>query len=326
MKRSLLHVVFSVLCLIAVMGSLSAAGVIDHDPGRIEEGFPLTFVDDLGHEVTLNRRPETVISLTSFSDEVLFEILPIESFAAVSSLSRNRGYSNVVEKALMVEPVIEFNVEQIIHLYPDLVITANWSEASKVEQLRKAGLTVYQIDTPFDIDGIKRSIRALGRLTGAEDPAEELIRSIDLRVSRLEEQVAAVPENRRVSALDYSSWGVSNGAGTTWNLVLSLAGIDNAAGHLEPGDFGQVQLSKEMLISLDPDALFLPSYVWGDDDAAGAFYRQVLNDPALSGLSAISGDRVFIFPERLKNSYSHYLIEAAEEAARMAYPGLLSSP
>ncbi len=322
MKQFLTRRVLIVLCMFCIAVTLHAAGAMEEGPVTIpaQEGFPLTVTDDLGYELTLHAQPESVISLTSFSDEVLFELLPDEAFAAVSTISLNAAYSNVLERSSHIQPVIEFNVEQIISIYPDLVIVANWSEAPKVEQLRKAGIAVYQIDTPFDIEGIKNAVTVLGKLTGRTDEALQLNRSIDLRVQALADAAAVIPADRRLSALDYNSWSTANGSGTTWNLVLELAGITNAVAHMETGDFGQVPLSKEVLIDLDPDILFLPSYVWGDDDAAEAFYKQVVQDPALRGLKAIDEERVYVFPEKLKNSYSQYLLDAAETAARMAYP------
>lgn len=286
------------------------------------DGFPLEVVDDLGSSVLLDRKPETIVSLSLFSDEILLEMLPASRFAAITSLAQSPVYSNVAQKAQGISPVIEFNTETIISLYPDLVIAANWSEADKIAQLRQAGIQVYQIDTPFNIEGVRRGIERLGTLTGEPEAARNLIASMDSRLDSLTNVIATIPQNERLTALDYNTWGTANGGDTTWNLVLNLAGITNAVAHLEAGDFGQVPLSKEVLVDLDPDLLFLPGYIWGEDDGAQAFYDQVRNDPALTGLKAITNDALFIFPERLKGTYSHYLVEAAEHAARIAYPQL----
>ena len=324
-----------VLALLAVMLTpLVAAGAEESAaspdlpvavPSEAEQArYPMTFTDDLGAEVVLERRPESVLSLSLFSDEVLMEMLPAESFAAVTSMTVNPVYSNVAEQAAGMEPVIEFNVEQIISLYPDLVIAANWSEAGKVEQLRQAGIPVYQINTPSNIAEIKAAVVQLGELVGRTAEAEELNAWIDQDLHDLAARVGALKDDERLSAIDYNSWGSANGGNTTWDLVLELAGIENAVGDMEVGDFGQVQLSKEVLIEVDPDILFLPSYIWGEDGAADAFYRQTVEDPALAGVQAIEDDRVYIFPERLKGSYSQYLVQAAWAAAEMAYPDLFA--
>jgi len=247
-------------------------------------------------------------------------ILEPHIFAAVSTLSQSETYSNVAQKAQEIEPVIEFSVETVVGLYPDLVIAANWSEADKIAQVRQAGIPVFQIDTPFTLEGIREGITTLGELTGEATGAQELISEMDVRITQLEAIIQTIPPSERVRALDYNSWGSANGQDTTWDLILSMAGIINAAGELEAGDYGQVPLSKEVLVTLDPDILFLPSYIWGEDNGAAAFYDQVLGDPALQGMKAIQQRRAIIFPENLKGTYSHFIVDAAETAARSAYP------
>jgi iron complex transport system substrate-binding protein len=103
-------------------------------------------------------------------------------------------------------------------------------------------------------------------------------------------------------------------------LVLELAGVENAAAALEPGDFGQVPMSKEVVVELNPDFLFVPGFIWGDPGAAEDFLRSVLEDPAFEGLTAIENEQVIAFPERLKGTYSHYLMDAAEAVAETVYP------
>ena len=288
----------------------------------VDTGFPLELQDDLGNTVRIETKPQTIMSLSLFSDEVLLEMVPTSRFAAVSSIAQSEIYSNVASIAQQISPVVDFNVEQIISLFPDLVIAANWSEADKVAQLRQAGITVFQIDTPFTLDGIRSAIRLLGRLVGEPERAEDLIRTMDQRQQALEDRVRTIPAAQRVGAVDYNNWGTANGGDTTWNLVLTLAGIDNLVAHMTPGDFGQVPLSKELLIELDPEVLFLPGYIWGEEDGANQFFQQVINDPALRGLQALRNNRLYQFPERLKGTYSQFLIEAAETAARFAYPDL----
>ncbi|AFG38282.1 ABC transporter substrate-binding protein [Spirochaeta africana] len=278
--------------------------------------------DDLGNTVHVPESPDSILSLSLFSDEVLQDILSPARFAAVHSLAVNPVYSNTAEKASQIDPVIEFNVEQIIDIYPDLVIAADWSEADKLDQLRQAGIPVYQVRTAVEPAGIRTAIRQLGELVGEPAAAAELIADFDRRKAALAEIVAAVPAEDRLQAMDYTTWGASAGTGTSWHTILELAGLDNAAAALKADDFGQVPLSKETLIELDPDILFLPGYVWGEPDGADAFYRQLRRDPAFADLQAIRNDRLYLFPERLKGTYSHYIIDAAEHAARTAYPQL----
>lgn len=304
-------VLLAILFLLATMFAATAG---------TQQEATVTLADDMGNEVHLPEPPQSILSLMLFSDEVLLKMLPADRFAAVTSIGSNPVYSNTAEQAAGITPVIEFTVEQVINLYPDLVIAADWSEADKIQQLRQAGIPVYQIATPQNLEDITAGIRTLGRLVNERRGADSIINDMNQRIARLTAAVDAIPEQERVTALDYNSWNSASGSATTWNLVLQLAGITNAAAALEADNFGQAPLSKEALIDIDPDIIFLPGYIWGDDTSADAFFRQITEDPALAGMQAIENDRVYMFPERLKGTYSQYLIEAAETAAAMAYP------
>ena len=315
-----------VALLVFVAASTFAAGSSEprtqgaQAPAAAEAAYPMDVTDSVGNRMTIEAWPETIVSLSLFSDEVLFELVDIGRFAGASSLAVNPVYSNVAETAAGVDRRIDFNVEQIIDVYPDIIFAASWSEADKIAQLRNAGLVVYQVNTPFSVNGIKDEIRTIARLVGEPDAGEAIVSQMESRIDAIQRAVGDIPESERAQAIDYNDWGTANGVDTTWNEVLRLAGVTNAAAAFQSGDFGQVPMSKELLVEIDPDVLFLPGYIWGDDDGAEAFRRRVINDPAFSGLQAIRNDRVYMVPERLKGSYSQYLVDAAEYVARRAYP------
>ncbi len=312
--------------LVLTVGSVFAAGSSEPRPQRgqapaaADSAYPMDVTDSVGSRMTVAAKPQTIISLSLFSDEVLFELVDSERFAGATGLAANPVYSNVAEAAAAIEPRVEFNVEQIVDIYPDIIFAASWSEADKIAQLRNAGLVVYQVNTPFSVDGIKDEIRTIARLVGEPEAGEAIVFRMDARVDALEQAVGAIPESERAQAIDYNDWGTANGADTTWDEVLRLAGVTNAAAAYQSGDFGQVPMSKELLVEIDPEVLFLPGYIWGDDDGAEAFRNRVMNDPAFSGLQAIRDDRVYMVPERLKGTYSQYIVDAAEYVARLVYP------
>ena len=311
--------------LVLLVGTASATGTAETRLPAAQgsaqaAGYPMEVTDSVGNRMTIESKPESIISLSLFSDEVLFEVVDAVRLAGASTLAANPVYSNVADKAARVEPRVDFNVEQIIAIYPDIVFAANWSEADKVAQLRNAGLVVYQVATPFTVEGITAEIRAVARVVGVPEAGEALVARMEARAAALERAVGAIPESERATALDYNTWGTANGVDTTWNEVLRLAGVDNAAAAFQAGDFGQVPMSKELLVELDPDVIFLPGYVWGDDAGAEAFRNQVLGDPAFAALEAIKGKRVHMVPENLKGTYSQFIIDAAEFVARLVYP------
>jgi iron complex transport system substrate-binding protein len=285
--------------------------------------YPMTVTDGLGTQMVIGAQPESIASLTLFTDEVLIDLLEPGMLAAVTFLSTDDTYSNVVDQAALVPVQMELNVEQLIDLYPDIIFTANWSDAGKIDQLRQAGLTVYAVNTPFTMEGIQQEILTLGRVLNRREAAEDLVAGMRERLAELESLVSdgvASGIIRPLSAIDYSNWDSASGVDTTWQALLEAAGVGNAAAALESGDFGQVPISKEALVEIDPDVLVLPGFIWGDPQGAENFLSEVVEDPALSGVTAIREDRVFLMPERLKSTYSQYIVDGAFFIARQVYP------
>ncbi len=282
--------------------------------------FPLEVTDALGTSMVIEARPESIVSLSLFSDEVLIGLGAGDRFLGASGLAMNPVYSNVAGSAAAIGTTIEFNIEQIISLFPDVVFVADWSDEDRVAQLRDAGIVVYRTRTAFTIPDIQDEIQRVARIMGEGDAADAMIADMDARIDALASVVGEIPADQRLAGVEYNTWGTASGTHTTWNEVLRLAGVDNAAAEFVEDDFGMVPMSKELVVDLDPDVIFLPGFIWGDDDAAEAFAEQVMNDPAFRGLAAIESGRVHMIPEHLKGTYSQFIVDAAEHLARLVYP------
>jgi iron complex transport system substrate-binding protein len=116
------------------------------------------------------------------------------------------------------------------------------------------------------------------------------------------------------------------GRGSSWDEVVRLAGLRNAVGDLPVDGWGQVPLSKEKLIELDPDLLVLPGWVYGPEEGSEAFYAEVAGDPALRGLKALRRHRLLRMPENLRATTSQHIVEAIEFLAKAAYPEQWEKP
>lgn len=321
-RASLVAFVFVLVSALAYARGVpeNPAPVQDPQTPNTSTEYPMEVTDALGATVVLEEKPESLVSLSLFSDEVLIGLGTQDHFLGASQLAVDPVYSNVAEAASSIGTNIEFNVEQIISLFPDIVFVADWSDADRVSQLREAGIPVYRTRTSFTVPDIQQEIRTLARIMGETESAEAMISEMDSRIAELEATVSAIPEEERLSGIEYNTWGTSSGVNSTWNEVLRLAGVHNAAAEFEQDEFGMVPMSKELIVDLDPDIIFLPGFIWGEDDAAQAFADQVVNDPALEGLEAIESGRVYMIPEHLKGTYSQFIVDAAEHLARLVYP------
>ncbi len=280
----------------------------------LAQGYPKTVTDDLGTTITLQQKPLKISSKMLFTDEVLLELVDEEQISSLTNLATNPTFSNVADKVPTELVLLDMNVERIIANQPDLVFAANWTDQGKVKQLRDAGIQVFLVQTPFTLDGIQRKIRQVGEIVGESSNADAIIAQMN---RKLDQQI--VTPQAPMSAIDYNSWGASSTKNSTWHTILSQANIVNAVADFEADQFGQAPMSKELVVQLNPQVMFVPGWIYGDDNAAASFRQQVLSDPALRSVSALRNNRVIAMPERLRGTYSQYIVDAIIFANHAVY-------
>jgi len=289
-------------------------------PARAQQAFPVRVTDDTGALDTLPAAPRRIVSLTLATDEMLMDLVDFSRIQGVTSLAVDPAISNVADRVASVPHKLEMNVETILSIQPDLVLVADWSDAGPVQQLRDAGVPVYLMKSGVTIASIEGKIERLALLAGEPARGRDMIRRMEERLQAVARRVSAIPRDRRLSVIDYATWGSAQGRGSSWDEMLQRAGLIDGVGALAADEWGQVPLSREKLLALDPDVLVLPGWVYNDPSGAAAFYARVTRDPSLRGLRAVKSGRVYQMPERLKSTTSQYIAEAVEWLARTAYP------
>lgn len=260
--------------------------------------------------------------MTLPTDEILLSLVDPSRILALTTFAADPGISSVAREASRVARAMTLSVEPIVALHPDLVFAASWSDAAPIGQLRAAGVPVYLISSATSVAAVEDKITRCGLLTGDREKGAELIAAMRSKISAVQRKVERVPQARRLRVLDYTTFGASMGKGSSWDDVVRLAGLVNAAANLGSDAWGQVPVSPEKLLKIDPDMMILPGWVYGDARGARAFFHRVLEDPALQTLSAVKAGKAFMMPEPLRSSTSQYIADAVVWLARTAYPDL----
>jgi iron complex transport system substrate-binding protein len=272
--------------------------------------------------VALRAQPRRIISLTLTTDEILLSLVDPHRLLGVTTFSVDPAVSNVVDQAVAIPHRLTLNPETIISLAPDLVFVANWNDSGAVRQLRDAGIPLYVITNGLSVAAIEGKIEALARVTGDQEKGRSLVAAMEARLAAVAEKVSKIPPEKRARVIDYATWGSAQGPGSSWDEIIRRAGLRDAVAGFTPDEWGQVPLSKEKILQLDPDILVLPGWVYGDPRGAAAFFSRMVDDPALRGLRAVGSKKVYMMPERLKSSTSQYFADAVEWLAKTAYPEL----
>lgn len=303
------------LCLALVPAARARA--VDA-PGRTQ--YPLAVTDDAGSRLVLPAEPRRIVSLSLPTDEILLSLVDPSRLTAVTTFSSDPGVSNVAAQAARVPRKMTLTVEPLVALHPDLVLAASWSDAAVVRQLREAGVPVYLIASPTSVDGVEKLIERLALLTGEGVRGAALVSVMEDKLRAVAEKTAGIPPAKRLRVIDWTTFGASMGKGSSWDDVVRRAGLVNAIDGLVSDRWGQVPLSTEELLKIDPDILIVPGWVYGDPKAAGSFAASTKDNPALRGLAAVKAGRVFTMPEALRTSTSQFIADAVVWLARTAYP------
>jgi ABC-type Fe3+-hydroxamate transport system substrate-binding protein len=193
--------------------------------------------------------------------------------------------------------------EYVLSAEPDLVFDADWQDAGTRARLQRAGVPVVTLPTVVDLATMWAALELAGRALGAEDAAREQVSALTQQVRELGERGAA----RGESVLFYSnlgSGGSAAGGNTTSALLLSIAGLANAAADFD----GHVECSHELLIALDPDWI-----VVGESGGLEptATRRHLTEHADLAVLRAVADGRIAELPRTLSTSSSHTIVAAA---------------
>ena len=93
---------------------------------------------------------------------------------------------------------MDFNVEKIISLQPDLVLahggSAMGSSAEGLQQLRDAGITVLVVNDATSFAAVYDAINMIGTATGKQEEAETIIADMKEKVEEIEEKAATIKD------------------------------------------------------------------------------------------------------------------------------------
>jgi iron complex transport system substrate-binding protein len=227
--------------------------------------FPITVTDALGTTMTIEKAPEAIVSLTLGSDEMLIgnsEIPGLIDKSRVISVTKyadDPEISNIAEETASIPNRFSNSAEPIIAAAPGLVLTDTWSDPAFVKQLRDAGITVYIFKTPCSLDDQKKTIMELAHILGAGNEGKRMVAWMEDKLAQVAVKLEKLDDSSRLTVMEYSEMYSSAGKGTNFDSVVTNAGLVNVVA--KAGMEGWPEITKEMLIQMDPDIIVLPFMV-----------------------------------------------------------------
>lgn len=281
-----------------------------------EGGYELR--DARGRLVHIAKKPQRVLTLSIYTDEIVLGLLPSDRLVAVNRFLDDPKESVVVEKARKIpEKVGAPTVEQIMAWRPDIIFADPWTGEEKLAMLEDMRMTVVACGPSNSYEDIQNNIRLIAAGLDEKERGEEVIAAMDAVEREIAAKVARIPESERKSVVLLSVMTNYGGAGSAFDDMCRHAGVVNAAAAvgLRTGH----TLTKELLVKSDPDFLLLPNY-----DDKGTFDTQkfidgYLKDPSLQTMKAIRNRALYYPRESYIYNGSQDFVFGIQELAFCAY-------
>lgn len=208
------------------------------------------YVDEIGNEVILKRKPTRIISTAPNITEIIFAINAQNLLVGRTSFC---DYPEEVKKISVIGDLINLNFEKIVDLKPDLIfMTVEGNTKETFDKLKNLGIEVY-VTNPRDINGIINSIKNISEILERKDNGTVLISSI---YRRLEEIGNYKLKKRSAMFVVSLSPLMIAGQNTFINDILIHSGFEN----ISPLSLSSYPLiSREEVLRKNPEWIILPS-------------------------------------------------------------------
>jgi iron complex transport system substrate-binding protein len=267
--------------------------------------FPVTITDSRGKQVAIPEAPRRIASMAPSHTEVLFAIGAGDRIVATDKFA---NYPPEVERIPKLD-AFRPSVEAIVATNPDLVVTIYDTAVPEMEAL---GLTVLVLSAPDSVEGVFEQIRTWGRITGHSQQAEDLVKSMRMRIDALTQKLNDISEGPSVF-YELTPDLFTAGPNTFIGDMLRLLKARNIA---EGSEGAFPQLTQEVLIDRDPEVILLAdSGRYGGETAETVKAR-----PGWSDVSAVKNNRVYEIDSDLVSRPGPRIVEGLEMLARLFYP------
>lgn len=233
-------------CIILLALALAGCG------GRSDRGSQAdthAFTDDYGRTVTVSEEPQRIVSTSPAVTEIVFAL------GAGDRLVGRTDYCTYPAEASAVESIggiSNLNIEKVISLSPDVVISGSMIPKKSTLQMEKMGVpTACVIEQPT-FDGLYDNIRKIGFLIGRTASADSLVAVLQQQAQPL----SAADSGDRPSVYYVVGFGGAGnytaGGSSFINDIISLGGGRNIAADVQGWSY-----SLEALLDADPDYIVI---------------------------------------------------------------------
>ncbi|HEY9402069.1 MAG TPA: ABC transporter substrate-binding protein [Pyrinomonadaceae bacterium] len=258
-------------------------------------------------------QPQRIISLSPSTTEVLYGVGAFERVVAVSDydkfppevsrLPRIGGWSNT-------------NLEQVATLKPDLIIMTSSQAPLIKDKLDALGVRTVTVPS-YTVEDALTGIEQIGAVTGREEAARRLISDVRAKLEDVRARTRDLPRLRVLCIVDRVP-GTLRGLytatrGSFFAELIEIAGGESIA---PPASNGFGQISKEAVVTLDPDIIF--DMLQSGEGKLAENTQEVWRE--LGSVRAVREGRVYRLNDESMLHPSQFVGDTARKFAELIHP------
>ncbi|MEM3571890.1 MAG: cobalamin-binding protein, partial [Candidatus Bathyarchaeia archaeon] len=186
------------------------------------------------------------------------------------------------------ESIVDPEVEKVVAAKPDLILVTTIMKPEGIAKLEELGFPVVGINYGKSLDDIYNAIMLIGKLTGVEYEAENLINEMKQNITKVSNAVANLPKPK----VFWMSWHdplMSAGEPSFINTLIEVAGGVNI---FKSANVAWPMVSPEEVLAQNPDVI-----AFSEGHPGISNVNDLLSFfPAWSEIKAVKDGKVFIVP------------------------------
>lgn len=289
-------------------------------PVPINTGMGITITQTDGKQVTLPSLPKRIIVTNSDAAEMLIALGAADTIVGITESTRNVTY--LMDKIPQVQSIGDWqtpNVERMLALRPDVVISYASSKPKNLNQILAANITIVYLDC-YRLPKLAQDARAAGILTGHTGKAEEYARVVENTTALVMRRASALSRDQLPTVYfeGYSDLTAA-GTGSGSDELLTMAGGKNIVAALSSSSAPKV--SAEWIVAQDP-AYVMKVISAKESRPYSEIAAHLKKRTGWNTMAAVRNDRIYLFGSGIEYGPKAYIGLAA--TAKILHPDLFA--
>ena len=239
--------IVAILCITLAMGC--------NRNGKTDcTGATTLYTDDYQQTVAVPVSPTRIVSTSPAVTEIIFALGAEDLLVGRTDFC---VYPQEAESIESIGGISNLNVEKIVSLQPDLVISGSMIPRKGSLQLEKMGVPIVCVIEKQNFEGLYENISKIGQLVGREQAADSLNRQIKAQAIQVATEMNGKSKDIEPKSVYYvvgfgPSGNFTAGGNSFISDIISMAGGRNVAADITGWSY-----SLEALMQADPDYIMI---------------------------------------------------------------------